>query len=56
MLGILCVLAAVGLLVASFVSPPPGQIHNSAFIGAGELLLFGGIFMYVTTRGAGDDD
>lgn len=30
-------LAALGLIVAGFLFPPPGQIDNSVLIGAGEL-------------------
>lgn len=30
-------LAALGLIVAGFLFPPPGQIDNSVLVGAGEL-------------------
>ncbi len=36
-----CVLAAAALIAWGFLMPPPGEIHESVLIGAGELLLFG---------------
>lgn len=30
-------IAALGLIVAGFLFPPPGQIDNSVLVGAGEL-------------------
>lgn len=30
-------LAALGLIIAGFLFPPPGQIDNSVLVGAGEL-------------------
>jgi hypothetical protein len=30
-------LAALGLIVAGFLFPPPGQLDNSVLVGAGEL-------------------
>ncbi len=34
-------LGAAALIVWGFLMPPPGEIHESVLIGAGELLLFG---------------
>lgn len=31
-----------GLLIAGFVMPPPGEIHNSVLIAFGEILTFAG--------------
>ena len=31
-----------GLLIAGFVLPPPGEIHNSVLIAFGEILTFAG--------------
>lgn len=31
-----------GLLVAGFILPPPGEIHNSVLIAFGEILTFAG--------------
>lgn len=31
-----------GLLIAGFILPPPGEIHNSVLIAFGEILTFAG--------------
>lgn len=31
-----------GLLIAGFIVPPPGEIHNSVLIAFGEILTFAG--------------
>ena len=31
-----------GLLIAGFVVPPPGEIHNSVLVAFGEILTFAG--------------
>ena len=35
-------LSAVVLLIAGFVVPPPGEIHNSVLVAFGEILTFAG--------------
>lgn len=34
-----------GLLIAGFVTPPPGEIHNSVLIAFGEILTFAGTLL-----------
>lgn len=36
------ILVGCGLLIAGFVVPPPGQIHNSVLIAFGQILTFAG--------------
>ncbi len=34
-----------GLLIAGFITPPPGEIHNSVLIAFGEILTFAGTLL-----------
>ena len=40
--AILLILVGCGLLIAGFIIPPPGEIHNSVLIAFGEILTFAG--------------
>lgn len=40
--AILLIVVGCGLLVAGFVVPPPGEIHNSVLVAFGEILTFAG--------------
>ena len=40
--AILLILVGVALLIAGFVTPPPGEIHNSVLVAFGEILTFAG--------------
>lgn len=40
--AILLIVVGCGLLIAGFVVPPPGEIHNSVLIAFGEILTFAG--------------
>lgn len=40
--AIFLIAVGVGLLIAGFVIPPPGEIHNSVLIAFGEILTFAG--------------
>ena len=45
-LQLLCAIVLIalgcGLLIAGFIMPPPGEIHNSVLIAFGEILTFAG--------------
>lgn len=36
------IVVGCGLLIAGFVVPPPGEIHNSVLVAFGEILTFAG--------------
>lgn len=36
------IVLGTGLLIAAFVMPPPGEIHNSVLVAFGEILTFAG--------------
>lgn len=36
------IIVGCGLLIAGFVVPPPGEIHNSVLVAFGEILTFAG--------------
>lgn len=40
--AIFLIVVGCGLLIAGFVVPPPGEIHNSVLIAFGEILTFAG--------------
>lgn len=40
--AILLIIIGCGLLIAGFVVPPPGEIHNSVLVAFGEILTFAG--------------
>lgn len=40
--AVLLIIVGCGLLIAGFVVPPPGEIHNSVLIAFGEILTFAG--------------
>lgn len=40
--AVVLVTLGAGLLVAGFVVPPPGEIHNSVLVAFGEILTFAG--------------
>lgn len=40
--AVLLIVVGCGLLIAGFVVPPPGEIHNSVLIAFGEILTFAG--------------
>ena len=40
--AVLLIIVGCGLLIAGFIVPPPGEIHNSVLIAFGEILLFAG--------------
>ena len=40
--AILLIVVGCGLLIAGFIVPPPGEIHNSVLIAFGEILTFAG--------------
>lgn len=40
--AIVLIFIGCGLLIAGFVMPPPGEIHNSVLIAFGEILTFAG--------------
>lgn len=40
--AILLIIVGCGLLIAGFIVPPPGEIHNSVLIAFGEILTFAG--------------
>ena len=40
--AILLILVGCGLLIAGFILPPPGEIHNSVLVAFGEILTFAG--------------
>lgn len=40
--AILLIIVGCGLLIAGFVVPPPGEIHNSVLVAFGEILTFAG--------------
>lgn len=40
--AIFLIIVGVGLLIAGFMMPPPGEIHNSVLIAFGEILTFAG--------------
>ena len=40
--AIVLIIVGCGLLIAGFMMPPPGEIHNSVLIAFGEILTFAG--------------
>ena len=40
--AIVLIIVGCGLLIAGFLMPPPGEIHNSVLIAFGEILTFAG--------------
>lgn len=40
--AVLLIIVGCGILIAGFVVPPPGEIHNSVLIAFGEILTFAG--------------
>lgn len=40
--AVLLILVGCGLLIAGFIIPPPGEIHNSVLVAFGEILTFAG--------------
>lgn len=55
----ICLIAlGSGLLIAGFVIPPQGEIHNSVLIAFGEILTFAGALMgidyHYRAKGLGD--
>lgn len=40
--AVILVALGCGLLIAGFVTPPPGEIHNSVLVAFGEILTFAG--------------
>lgn len=40
--AVLLIIVGCGLLIAGFIVPPPGEIHNSVLIAFGEILTFAG--------------
>lgn len=40
--AIVLIALGCGLLIAGFILPPPGEIHNSVLIAFGEILTFAG--------------
>lgn len=38
--AIVLILVGCGLLIAGFIMPPPGEIHNYVLIAFGEILTF----------------
>lgn len=43
--AIVIIAVGCGLLIAGFITPPPGEIHNSILIAFGEILTFGGALL-----------
>ncbi len=40
--AIFLIVVGCGLLIAGFIVPPPGEIHNSVLVAFGEILTFAG--------------
>ena len=40
--AIILIAVGCGLLIAGFIVPPPGEIHNSVLVAFGEILTFAG--------------
>ena len=40
--AVFLIVVGCGLLIAGFIVPPPGEIHNSVLIAFGEILTFAG--------------
>lgn len=40
--AVFLIVVGCGLLIAGFVVPPPGEIHNSVLVAFGEILTFAG--------------
>lgn len=40
--AVVLIVVGCGLLVAGFMTPPPGEIHNSVLVAFGEILTFAG--------------
>lgn len=40
--AVFLIVIGCGLLIAGFVVPPPGEIHNSVLVAFGEILTFAG--------------
>lgn len=40
--AVFLILVGCGLLIAGFMTPPPGEIHNSVLVAFGEILTFAG--------------
>ena len=36
------IIIGVGLLIAAFIVPPPGEVHSSILVAFGEILTFAG--------------
>lgn len=58
--AVLLIIVGCGLLIAGFVVPPPGEIHNSVLIAFGEILTFAGAvfglkYHYESSRKERDD-
>ena len=51
---LICAAAMTGvgaaLLIAAFVTPPPGEIHSSVLVGFGEILTFAGSLFGIDYR------
>lgn len=51
---LMCAVALVGvgaaLLIAAFLTPPPGEIHSSVLVGFGEILTFAGSLFGIDYR------
>lgn len=41
--AIFLIVVGCGLLVAGFIVPPPGEIHDSVLVAFGEILTFAGV-------------
>lgn len=61
-LAVLMVLFGIGLIVASFIVPPTGEIHSSVLVAYGETLTFAGsllgidyVYRYKTHQRPDDD-
>jgi len=40
--AVFLIVVGCGLLIAGFIVPPPGEIHNSVLVAFGEILTFAG--------------
>lgn len=51
-LGVAAVMVAmgIGLIVAAFLTPPPGEIHSSVLVAYGETLTFAGTLFGIDYR------
>lgn len=48
--AIFLIMVGCGLLIAGFVVPPPGEIHNSVLIAFGEICTFSGALFGIKYR------